>query len=234
MSFRSKPVGWRYESQRHSLAARGIRSFAMKDSDMERSFRKLKEKHKVGGEIDENIRKLDERIGEIRREMESVQPTAEERRRRDVNALTAEDTAKAEKYVQLEKMMRSALRRRKNLEVLRPAYFASKTSKMLDKGIEDEEQELLKKGGGLRNLPTSSEMLNLDVESLKIGRPIMVMDKDPKKEKSVVWLDEGEMRKLVNWQQINRRRAKEYLKEHGTLKGFSPTKNFEASVEGAL
>ena len=38
------------------------------------------------------------------------------------------------------------------------------------------------------------------------------------------------MRKLVNWQQINRRRAKKHFKEYGTFVGYPKAKNFEETV----
>ena len=227
-SFRSKPVGWRGESHRHYLAAKGIRSVS--DNVQLQSYEKLKEKHKLGGEIDTNVEKLDSSIAAVRREMDQLLPKGSERGRRDTNSLTEEDKEKAKKFFTLESKLKDLKVRRQRLVDARQ-YYASKTSQLLDKAIDEEEKKLLKKGGGERELPTSAEMLNLDVESLKIGRPIMMLNKDPSKEKGTHWLDKDEMRKLVNWQQINRKRAKEYLKEHGTLDGFKTTHNFEASLE---
>ena len=227
-SFRSKPVGWRYESHRHMLAAKGVKSVS--DDVQLKSYEKLKEKHKLGGEIDTNIEKLDSSIAAVRREMDQLLPKGSQRDRRDTNSFTEEDQEKAKKWFEFESKLKDLKVRRQRLADARQ-YYASKTSKLLDQAIDEEEKEVMKKGGGSKTLPSSSEFVNLDVESLRIKRPIMVLNKDPEKQKGVQFLDYDEGRKLVNWQVINRRRAKEYLKEHGTLEGFKTTKNFEESLQ---
>jgi hypothetical protein len=199
-----------------------------------KSYEQLREKHRLGGELDTNLEKLDARIAEVRREMDGLLPTKAERDRRDTNSLTEEDEEKAKKWFELEEKLKDLKVRRACLERLRPAYFASKSSKLVDKAREDEENRVMKesggKGGNLK-LPSTAASVNLDVESLRIKRPIMVLNKDPEKQRGVQFLDYGEGGKLVNWQVINRRRAKQYLKEHGSLEGFEPTKNFDESLE---
>jgi hypothetical protein len=227
-SFRSKPVGWRGESHRHYLAAKGIRSVS--DNVQLQSYEKLKEKHKLGGEIDTNVEKLDSSIAAVRREMDQLLPKGSERGRRDTNSLTEEDKEKAKKFFTLESKLKDLKVRRQRLVDARQ-YYASKTSQLLDKAIDEEEKRVIKAGGGPKQLPSSAESINLDVESLKIGRPIMMLSDDPSKTRSVFLFNKDESRKLVNWEQINRKRAKEYLKEHGTLDGFKTTHNFEASLE---
>lgn len=286
-SFRSKPVGWRYESQRHSLAAKGfstryrsekgidlvdIRKYKFgsvgwqdamvhnirekkahdeelgpaekvfvktqaehmglyaKKLDELKSYEKLKQKHELGGEIDTNVEKLDSSIAAVRREMDQLLPKGSERGRRDTNSLTEEDKEKAKEWFALESKLKDLKVRRQRLVDARQ-YYASKTSQLLDKAIDEEEKRVIKAGGGPKQLPSSAESINLDVESLKIGRPIMMLSDDPSKTRSVFLFNKDESRKLVNWEQINRKRAKEYLKEHGTLDGFKTTHNFEASLE---
>jgi len=129
-SFRSKPVGWQYESHRHYLAAKGLKTnlfFAIKDDVLEKSYLKKQEKHKLGEEIDTNIEKLDERISALRGEMDALLPTKDERDRRDVNSLTEADKEKAKKYFELEAKLKDLKMRKERLEKLRPGYFAKKS-----------------------------------------------------------------------------------------------------------
>ena len=133
MSFRSKPVGWRYESARHSLAAKGIKTryMAMSDDAQMKLRKRVEGNSRLGGEIDENIGKLDERIGEIRREMDGLLPTRVERDRRDTGILGEEDKEKAEKWFKLEAKLKDAMRRRKNLIEVRKNYFVMKEEEVL-------------------------------------------------------------------------------------------------------
>ena len=191
-SFRSKPVGWRYESHRHGLAAKGIgtrlgvsrgyfvdremvtytpqmarrlkarmrlaeanneesftvdgreynmkyakyllqylemsgmRFMAKKGLDELKSYEKLKEKHKLGGEIDTGVEKLDSSIAEVRREMDQLLPTKAERDRRDVGGLTEEDKAKAKEFFELDKKLKDLKVRRQRLIDARQ-YYAKKS-----------------------------------------------------------------------------------------------------------
>lgn len=83
MSFRSKPVGWRYESHRHSLAARGVKRYTALSLFPEMSDEELSKKiedtnHKMI-EIDHELPKLSKE--EQRRKGEEFEELARERER---------------------------------------------------------------------------------------------------------------------------------------------------------
>jgi hypothetical protein len=108
------------------LEMSGMRFMAKKGLDELKSYEKLKEKHKLGGEIDTGVEKLDSSIAEVRREMDQLLPTKAERDRRDVGGLTEEDKAKAKEFFELDKKLKDLKVRRQRLIDARQ-YYAKKS-----------------------------------------------------------------------------------------------------------